>query len=79
MKNHRPERSIAEVLKDKNGCLMSLPGVVGTGIGECDGKPCIKVLVIQRTEGLVKRIPPVLDGFKVVIEETGEIRPLDHE
>ena len=79
VKNPDPERSIAEVLKDHTDCLLSLPGVVGTGIGECDGKPCIKVLVDKNTEELARRIPKTLGGFPVVTIETGKIRPLDHE
>jgi len=79
MKNSRPGRSIAEVLKDQTDWFLSLPGVVGTGIGECDGKPCIKVLVDRNTEELARTIPKTLAGFPVVMVETGKIRPLDHE
>jgi hypothetical protein len=76
LKGPIPERSIEDVHREHADRLLSQPGVVGTGIGECDGKPCIKVLVIKRTADLVKRIPPALNGFPVVMEETGEIRPL---
>jgi hypothetical protein len=79
VKNSDPGRSIAEVLKDHTDCLLSLPGVVGAGIGECDGKPCIKVLVERNTEELARRIPKILGGFPVVTMETGKIRPLDHK
>ncbi|MDA2924085.1 hypothetical protein MYX65_05410 [Acidobacteria bacterium AH-259-L09] len=59
--------------------VMSLPGVVGTAIGECEGEPCIKVLVARTTEELVREIPSTFEGLPVVIQETGEIhaRPLD--
>lgn len=70
-------KAIEEVLKQHTDRLMSLPGVVGTAIGECEGKPCIKVLVVKRTPELLKTIPSALEGFPVVIEETGEIRALD--
>ncbi len=70
-------KTIEEVLKQHTDRLMSLPGVVGTAIGECERKPCIKVLVVKRTPELVKTIPSTLEGFPVVIEETGEIRALD--
>ena len=79
VKNSRPGKSIAEVLKDQTDWLLSLPGVVGTGIGEYDGKPCIKVLVERNTEELARTIPKTLGGFPVVTVETGKIRPLDHE
>jgi len=79
VRNSDPGRSIAEVLTDHTDCLLSLPGVVGMGIGECDGKPCIKVLVDRNTEELARTIPKILEGFPVVTIETGKIHPLDHE
>ena len=79
VKNFRTGESIAEVLKHRTDWLLSLPGVVGTGIGECDGKPCIKVLADRNTEELARTIPKTLGGFPVVTVETGRIRPLDHE
>jgi hypothetical protein len=50
--------------------------VVGTAKGLCDDKPCIKVFVIEKTLELEKKIPDVLEGYQVMIEETGEIRAL---
>jgi len=71
------EKTIEAVLKQHTNWLMSVPGVVGTAIGECEGRPCIKVLVLKRTQELMKKIPPALEGFPVAVEETGEIRRLD--
>jgi len=72
-----PEQTIEAVLEQHTGSLMSLPGVVGTAIGECEGKPCIEVFVIRRTRELTAKIPLALQGFSVAIEETGEIRALE--
>ena len=72
-----PGETIQAVLQRHTEGLMALPGVVGTAVGECEGKPCIKVLVVKRTPALVQRIPSTLEGFRVVIEETGEFRALD--
>lgn len=69
-------RAIDEVLKEHTKAIMSLPGVVGTGQGLCEGKPCIKVFVIKKTSELDQIIPHTLDGYQVVVEETGEIRAL---
>ncbi len=69
-------RTIEAVLSQHTRELLSLPGVVGAGIGECEGKPCIKVLVVQEIPELVNKIPETLEGYRVVIEETGEIRAL---
>ena len=72
-----PGQPIAVVLSRHNDALLSIPGVVGTGIGDCGGKPCIKVFVQRKTPALVQRIPAALEGFPVAVEETGEIRALD--
>ncbi len=69
-------KTIEEVLKDHTEELMSLPGVVGIGQGLCNGKPCIKVLVIEKTSELEQKIPDNIEGYQVMIEETGEIRAL---
>ena len=67
-------KAIEEVLKEYTKELISIPGVVGTGQGLCDGRPCIKVYVIKETPELDQKIPRTLEGYPVVIEETGEIR-----
>jgi hypothetical protein len=56
---------------------MRVPGVVGTAIGLCDGKPCIKVLVVRATPELRKAIPDSLEGYRVILDETGTVRPQD--
>jgi hypothetical protein len=57
--------------------LMKIPGVVGTAIGLCDSTPCLKVLVVRATPELRKAIPDTLDGYRVVLDETGVVRPQD--
>ncbi|HYN08483.1 MAG TPA: hypothetical protein VES67_13955 [Vicinamibacterales bacterium] len=54
---------------------MSTPGVVGIGIGQRSGRPCIKVFVVEKTPALVARVPSTLEGYDVVIEATGGFRP----
>ena len=66
--------SIEEALKKHTQELMAIPGVVGTGQGLCDGAPCIKVLVIERTPEIEKRIPDTLEGYRVEVDVTGRIR-----
>jgi hypothetical protein len=72
-----PQKAITAVLKECTPSLMALPGVVGTAEGRCDGKPCIKVYVKEKTPDLLKQIPTELEGYPLTIEETGEIRPLN--
>jgi hypothetical protein len=71
-----PSRPIEEVLKEHTHELMSIPGVVGTAQGLCDNRPCIKVFVINRTRELEQKIPKFLEGYPVVIEESGEFHAL---
>ena len=56
--------------------LITMPGVSGVALGECDGEPCIKVLVVNRSEELLAKIPNTFEGFAVQVEETGEIEAL---
>ena len=71
-----PKKTLEEVLKESNNKLLSIPGVVGTAQGLCDRKTCIKVYVIKKTPELARQIPVSIDGYTVVIEETGEIHTL---
>jgi hypothetical protein len=68
--------TIKEVLKSHTKELMAVPGVVGTGQGICEGNPCIKVFVIEKTPDLDQKIPKTLNGYPVVIQETGQIKAL---
>lgn len=69
------KRSIDEVLAAHTDSLMVLPGVVGTALGQCDGEQCIKVLLADSTAATRSRIPTRLEGYRVVSEVTGPIRP----
>lgn len=69
-------KTIEEVLKDHTGELMSIHGVVGTAIGLCDERPCIKVYVTEKTPELERKIPGILEGYRVMMEESGEFRKL---
>lgn len=67
-------RTIEQVLEENTPRLMSIKGVVGTAIGECDDQPCIKILVVELTEELEMKLPKFIEDYPVFIEETGEIR-----
>ena len=68
-------RSIDEVLAAHSDSLMALPGVVGTAIGLCDGERCIKVFLADSGQETKRRIPTHLEGYRVLAEVTGMIRP----
>ena len=71
-------RDINAVLKDHDKELLAIPGVVGVYVGLLpdDKTPCLKVMVVKETEDLKKKIPKSLEGYPVLIEESGVIRPL---
>lgn len=69
-------KTIEQVQEEHTDRWMSIPGVVGTAISQVDGEPCIRVLVARKTEELTERLPARAEGYRVVIEESGEIRPL---
>jgi len=54
---------------------MSLPGVVGTAIGLCDGTPCIRVFLADSGAAARNQIPARLEGYPVKIDVTGPVRP----
>ena len=65
-------KTITDAQEELTDSLISLPGVSGTGIGEYEGKPCITVMVVRKTQRLLDQIPATYEGFPVVVEETGE-------
>jgi hypothetical protein len=71
------KRNIDSVMVDHTDELMALPGVVGLFVDKSEGKiPCIRVMVVKKNAELEKKIPLKIEGHPVVIEETGEIKPL---
>ncbi len=66
--------SIADVLKRHTDSLMAIPGVVGVGQGEQNGAPAVYVLVVSLTDSLRGALPDSIEGYAVVVKETGEIR-----
>ncbi|MGD2174539.1 MAG: hypothetical protein PVJ27_03975 [Candidatus Brocadiaceae bacterium] len=68
-----------QVLQEHTDEWMSVPGVVGTAIGEHEGEPAIVVLVAERTERIREAIPSEVDGLPVLIKETGQLRAMGSE
>jgi hypothetical protein len=72
-----PTEDVKRVMDAHVDELMAIPGVVGVAIGALeDGKPCILVLVVQKTAEHSKLIPRDIEGYRVKIEESGEIRAM---
>lgn len=72
-----PNKSFEEILQEYTDSLMTMSGVVGTAQGLCDGEPCIRVFVIKKSDELMGQIPPMIEGYPVDVQETGEFRKLD--
>ena len=70
-------RDITHVLERHRKTLIMVPGVVGIGEGELEGKPCVKVFVERKTNEIDERIPSTLDGYAVCVVESGRFRALD--
>lgn len=69
--------SVKEVIEKHSAAIMEIEGVVG--IYESlleDDSPSITIMIIEKNETLLKKLPENLGGYPVIIEETGEIKPL---
>lgn len=77
--NISPSRDINEVLRAHDKELLAIHGVVGLYVGVLDdGKTsCLKVMLAEKSAEAERAIPKSIEGFPVVIEVTGEVRPLD--
>jgi hypothetical protein len=65
-------RRIQDVKERNEAKLMSIDDVVGVAIGEKDKKPCLIVYVAKASPKLTNAIPKEIEGFEVLIEESGE-------
>ena len=72
-----PERTIEQVQEEHTDEWMAIPGVEGTAIGLFEGKPCIKIFTSSKAQEIRDKIPSTVEGYPVIIEETGAFRALD--
>ena len=77
-KSATPRRDINDVLRAHDKELLAISGVVGVYVAVLeDGKtPCLKVMLAKKSAETERAIPKILEGYPVVVEVTGEIRPL---
>ena len=68
-------KSMNEVQEEHQKRLLAIPGVVGIGQGISQGKPCFRIYVDKLTPELSAKIPKEIEGYPVVVLETGEIKP----
>jgi hypothetical protein len=72
-----PDKTIEQVLQDNTDQWMAIPGVEGTAIGLSKGKPCIRIFTSSKPQQLKDKIPSTVEGYPVIIEETGSFQALD--
>jgi hypothetical protein len=68
-------KTVKEVLKQYNDSLIALWDVAGTA-GKYKDEPCIKVLVVKISPELLQWISPLLDNYRVTVEETRDYEAL---
>ena len=68
------DKSMNEVQEEHQKRLLAIPGVVGIGQGISQGKPCFRIYVDKLTPELSAKIPREIEGYPVVILQTGEIK-----
>ena len=73
-----PRRDINAVLRDHDKELLAIKGVVGVYVGlQKDGRtPCLYVMLVRDAPETRKAIPSEIEGYRVLVDITGEIRPL---
>ena len=70
------EKPIALVIKEHRASLLSMSGILGIGQGGSPKEPHITVYVQSKNSDICPLIPSVLEGYPVVIKETGDIEAL---
>ena len=71
-----PSKTIEQVLKEKSDEWMAIPGVEGTAIGMVGDNPCIRIFTSSRAKEVQSKIPSTVEGYPVIVEETGIFRAL---
>jgi hypothetical protein len=72
-------KTIEQVQQEHTDAWMAIDGVEGTAIGLSEGKPCIKILASVPAEQIRAKIPSIVEGYPVVIEQTGRFHALDEK
>jgi len=68
--------SAAEVKRRHESQLMRMRGVVGVGIGQKDGKDCIRIYVEKDTPKVRAEIPEALEEIPVEVVVAGTFKAL---
>lgn len=70
------QRPIEKVKEEYADQWIDIYGVEGIAIGLLEGKPCITVFSSIEADKLRARIPSMVEGYAVIIKETGRFHAL---
>jgi len=73
------QKTIEQVHEEHMAEWMVIPGVEGIAIGVFDNEPCIRIFTSRKAEYLQASIPSTIEGYPVIIEETGTFHALDNQ
>ena len=71
-----PSEPAARVIERSADSLLAIPGVVGLYEGLAGRETVIRIMVVARTDSLVRRLPKRLGGYRVELEAGGPIEPM---
>ena len=66
-------RPIFNVLANHTAEWMNIPGVIGTGETKKENHPAIIIFVDSLTDTLASQLPSSVEGYQVVIEQSGKV------
>ena len=68
--------SVADVKRRHESRLMKMRGVIGVGIGQRDGKECIRIYVKEESPRILAALPQSLEEVPVEVVVTGTFKAL---
>ena len=66
-----PAKTLSDVIAEHLDDIFALEDVAGIAEGTLDGRPCIKIYLVQANSRTSLELPEEIDGFPLVIEITG--------
>ena len=74
--NSSPTRDINAVLATHDKELLAIPDVVGVYVGTIGNERqlCLKVMLARANPESERKIPRMIEGYRVVTEVTGEVK-----
>jgi hypothetical protein len=71
-------KPISQVLELHTPTWLNIPGVIGTGEGQDpQGNPAIIIMTNVSAADVQAKIPSEVDGYPILVEEVGDVKPLN--